>query len=140
MSEKLDPVLKLAHGAPIDMVLYCPKCGEQHIDEPEGGPEMQPDGSVHTEEYWDNRPHKSHLCKHCGHQWRPADVPTNGVAAIKTKGKNDSPLKRPGDDLRFVLAQLALLEDGLTDEDVVWPIRVSFALQAVKKRGLKIEP
>lgn len=68
-----------------------------------------------------------------GYRW-------HGVAAIKTKGKNDSPLKRPGDDLRFVLAQLAFLEDGLTDEDVVWPIRVSFALQAVKKRGLKIEP
>lgn len=48
--------------------------------------------------------------------------------------------KRPGDDLRFVLAQLAILEDGLTDEDVIWPMRVSFTLQAVKKRGLKIEP
>lgn len=35
--------------------------------------------------------HRSHLCHGCGHIWRPADVPTNGVAAVKTKGKADSP-------------------------------------------------
>ena len=140
MSEKLDPVLKLAHGAPIDMVLYCPACGKQHIDAPE--PRSVTLNRVRDSHSpaWTNPPHKSHLCHGCGHQWRPADVPTNGVVAVKTRGKEDDPLKRPGDDLRFVLAQLALLEDGLTDEDVVWPIRVSFALQAVKKRGLKIEP
>lgn len=38
--------------------------------------------------------HRSHLCRPedggCGHIWRPADVPTNGVDAIKTKGKADS--------------------------------------------------
>ena len=31
----------------IDMVLHCPKCGTQHIDEPE------------PENDWDNPPHKS---------------------------------------------------------------------------------
>lgn len=61
--------------APIDMILNCPACLQQHIDQPEPG--------------WDNRPHKSHLCHHCDFIWRPADVPTNGVAAIKTRGKND---------------------------------------------------
>ena len=101
MSEKLDPVLKLAHGAPIDMVLYCPKCGEQHIDEPD------PHDHTHVasdgrESRWENPPHKSHLCHHCGYQWRPADVPTNGVAAVKTKGKNDSPLVHP---LRSIFAE-----------------------------------
>lgn len=86
---------------PIDMVLHCPKCGEQHIDAPEparyatasntesvrkgfemGGYELNPNR-------WDNPPHRSHLCQGCGHIWRPADVPTNGVAAVKTKGKHD---------------------------------------------------
>lgn len=41
---------------------------------------------------WDNPPHRSHKCSGCGHIWRPADVCTNGVAAVKTVGKNDSPL------------------------------------------------
>lgn len=62
---------------PIDMVLRCPACGTQHIDAPDHD--------------WTNPPHRSHLCHKCGHIWRPADVPTNGVAAIKTKGRGDSP-------------------------------------------------
>jgi len=84
-------------GAPIDMVLFCPKCGMQHIDEAdpydmtyvEGGPGA-----------WTNPPHRSHLCHGCGYIWRPADVPTNGVAAIKTKGKNDSPALPPAEASR----------------------------------------
>lgn len=64
---------------PIDMILHCPNCGLQHIDEPD---ERTPD--------WDNPPHRSHLCHGCGCIWRPADVPTNGVAAIQTKGKADT--------------------------------------------------
>lgn len=70
--------------APIDMVLHCPKCGMQHIDAPD---ERTPD--------WKNEPHRSHLCHGCGHIWRPADVPTNGVKAVKTTGKADSPIAAP---------------------------------------------
>lgn len=73
---------------PIDMVLHCPSCGMQHIDAEEHD---HPEG-------WDDPPHRSHLCHGCGHIWRPADVPTNGVAAVKTKGKNDSftqPTRKP---------------------------------------------
>lgn len=95
--------------APIDMVLHCPVCGMQHIDRPD-----EPDAYCYTlgdgscvsndprcmhqpnpEPRWDNPPHRSHLCAGCWHMWRPADVPTNGVAAIKTKGKNDSPATDP---------------------------------------------
>ena len=57
---------------PLDMVLHCPACGHQHVDA------LSP-------------PHRSHLCAACGHIWRPADVPTNGVASVKTQGQNDSP-------------------------------------------------
>lgn len=61
----------------IPMILHCPACHAQHIDAPES-------------EDWTNPPHRSHLCHTCGHIWRPADVPTTGVAKIETRGKNDS--------------------------------------------------
>jgi hypothetical protein len=70
---------------PVDMVLHCPSCGLQHID----APDDRTTG-------WVNPPHRSHLCHGCGHIWRPADVPTNGVAAIATKGKADHPLQVSG--------------------------------------------
>lgn len=82
--------------APIDMVLHCPVCHTQHIDTPKprhivgtGNGYDVPD--IWAPE-WTNPPHRSHLCHSCGHIWRPADVPTNGVAAVLTKGKVDSPI------------------------------------------------
>jgi len=62
---------------PIPMILYCPNCGRQHIDAPDEA------------KGWSNPDHKSHACP-CGCTWRPADVCTTGVAAIKTCGKNDN--------------------------------------------------
>lgn len=73
------PPISPRDAEPIPMILHCPACGLQHIDEPD---ERTPD--------WSNPPHRSHLCHGCGHIWRPADVPTTGVAAIQTKGKADS--------------------------------------------------
>lgn len=61
---------------PINMLLWCPQCNAQHIDAPSEG--------------WDNPPHRSHLCHECGCIWRPADVPTNGVAEVKTAGDADT--------------------------------------------------
>lgn len=83
-SHHLLPKPPAAAQEPIDMVLHCPKCGLQHIDAPD---ERTPG--------WKNEPHRSHLCHGCGHIWRPADVPTNGVQAITTKGKADSPIATP---------------------------------------------
>jgi hypothetical protein len=82
-------------SAPIDMVLHCPACGMQHIDAPEPAGEYtargyDPLGAAALA--WNNPPHRSHLCHGCGHIWRPADVATNGVAAVKTKGKADAPV------------------------------------------------
>lgn len=62
---------------PIPMLLYCPRCEDQHVDAPE------PDTG------WTNPPHRSHKCKHCGYVWRPADVPTTGVAELRTSGAAD---------------------------------------------------
>jgi hypothetical protein len=79
--------------APIPMVLHCPSCGTQHIDE--ATPE------------WPNPPHRSHLCSNedCGTIWRPADVLTVGVAAIATRSACDNwvpgvQAERAGYDLR----------------------------------------
>lgn len=75
--EALDAVDKLRQ--PLPMVLHCPSCGMQHIDEPKGE--------------WKNPPHRSHQCQSCKHVWRPADVLTTGVMSVETKGRNDSPLR-----------------------------------------------
>ena len=66
--------------APVDMLLFCPICDWQHVD----APDEQTPG-------WDNPPHKSHLCRMCGHVWRPSDRATNGVLMINTKGEKDGP-------------------------------------------------
>ncbi|RZJ26188.1 MAG: hypothetical protein EOO54_03730 [Haliea sp.] len=89
---KLRAAMKPVPPAPIDMVLYCPCCGLQHIDAP-GMLEQPPHRDGPRESCvgtWNNPPHRSHLCHGCGLIWRPADVPTNGVQAIKTRGKADT--------------------------------------------------
>lgn len=75
--ERMDIGKRLGPPAPIPMVLHCPMCLVQHVDEPSAT--------------WDNPPHRSHQCQNCGHIWRPADVATTGVPAIETKGQVDSP-------------------------------------------------
>ena len=93
------PAVPVAPTDPVDMVLHCPACGMQHIDAPEDertetihhGPDVIDEVVVG----WENPPHRSHLCHGCGHIWRPADVPTNGVESVKTKGKADSPKAAP---------------------------------------------
>lgn len=87
---------------PIDMMLYCPTCGVQHIDAPDPG-----EGAHDTP--WTNPPHRSHRCGACGCIWRPADVPTNGVAGIATQGKNDTWLPDSEDAGRVTKAVRRLL-------------------------------
>lgn len=84
---------ELAASKPIPMILHCPACGLQHIDGPE---EADCDGEVVHSQGWSDPPHRSHLCHNpdCKTIWRPADVPTRGVAAIETQGKADT--WRPG--------------------------------------------
>lgn len=85
---------------PLKMVLFCPQCGVQHIDKPKpcdmgaGCEEVGKCYAAHQGEpercpKWDNPPHRSHLCLGCGHIWRPADVPTQGVEHIETRGAAD---------------------------------------------------
>lgn len=58
-------VLKLQQ--PVPMVFNCPDCGGQHIDR----------GIWAT-----TRIHRSHLCEHCGHVWKPFDYATVGVESL----------------------------------------------------------
>jgi hypothetical protein len=83
------PLRVAAEAVPIDMVLHCPACGLQHVDAPEHR-KIGVGVEARCRETWVNPPHRSHLCHGCGHIWRPADVPTNGVAKIKTAGRADS--------------------------------------------------
>lgn len=63
-----------AEWQPIDVLLFCPKCGTQHVDAPE------------PENGWTNPPHRRHLCHACKTVWLAALVPTNGVASISAPG------------------------------------------------------
>ena len=104
----------------IDMVLHCPKCGMQHIDKDnyeelrieaaELGVDREGERELERwieEREWSNPPHRSHLCQNrkCGHIWRPADVPTNGVAAIKTAGTKDAPITSPSVEFQILKAE-----------------------------------
>lgn len=85
------------------MILHCPACGVQHVDAPEAPPpgtgRAQFEMTGGRSALWTNPPHRSHLCRPedggCGHIWRPADVPTNGVLCIQTRGSADSPTVSP---------------------------------------------
>lgn len=48
---------------PIPMLLWCPECGQRHIDRGE----------------FATKPHETHACQNCGMVWKPAKVPTVGV-------------------------------------------------------------
>lgn len=52
--------------APIPMIIHCPSCHGQHVDEGE----------------WKTRPHRSHRCSWCDCTFRLANVPTVGVAEL----------------------------------------------------------
>jgi hypothetical protein len=101
--------------APIDMILHCPSCGLQHIDEPSEG--------------WDNPPHRSHLCHGCGHIWRPADRATNGVAHIRTVGTKDSPrpLRATPAEIGAKNAEIERLRVAMAWTDHVQPRTLSAA-------------
>jgi hypothetical protein len=84
---------------PVDMILFCPNCWEQHIDAEEDEIAFQhrmeawalvAESQDNHPSRWTNPPHRSHLCHKCFAVWRPADVPTNGVAKISTQGRRDT--------------------------------------------------
>jgi hypothetical protein len=94
---------------PIPMILICPRCFIQHVDREE----------------WATKPYRTHLCEHCGHKWRPANVPTVGVASLPPLPKRSPwPLEvarhedhsiqivEVDDGDRTLLAMVAVQDDG----------------------------
>jgi len=73
--------LKTIDAQPVPVLLFCPHCGEQHIDAPD------------ADKDWTNPPHRSHECQFCGWVWRPSDTATTGVLKIETQGKVDKPAR-----------------------------------------------
>jgi hypothetical protein len=65
LARAMDQALK-HKDPPKEMLLHCPECQKQHLDEG----------------VWRHRVHRTHLCQHCGHLWRPFEFPTVGVAAL----------------------------------------------------------
>jgi hypothetical protein len=69
------------HAVPVPMLLWCPGCGQRHIDEGDFAAKR----------------HHTHACQHCGHVWRPAVVATVGVRYLpgfkdEPAASNDTPL------------------------------------------------
>lgn len=50
-------------GSPLELLIHCPRCKTQHIDE----------GRFAT------HPHKDHACQDCGLVFRPCKLPSIGV-------------------------------------------------------------
>lgn len=73
LSKRFEPLKILGERKPVPMILFCPKCGHQHVDA--GG--------------FEKIPHRTHACEKCNYFWRPADVDTVGVAEINTQGESD---------------------------------------------------
>lgn len=56
---------------PLPMLLHCPACHVQHVDRG----------------VWSSWPHRTHRCRDCQHEWRPAHIYTVGVAALPEEEK-----------------------------------------------------
>lgn len=66
MSGVVDDALAGFGRLPLPIITHCPNCARQHVDRDE----------------WVTRKHRTHRCEHCTHEWRPANVPTVGVAEL----------------------------------------------------------
>jgi hypothetical protein len=53
--------------APRPRELHCPACGKAHVDRG----------------VWATRPHRTHLCEHCGETWRPFEYATVGIEPLE---------------------------------------------------------
>lgn len=61
--------LAIPEQEPVAVTVFCPKCAAPHVDEGE----------------WAIRPHKTHQCQSCGHEWRPFPFATVGIAHPASK-------------------------------------------------------
>lgn len=106
------------------LILLCPECEVSHIDRAE----------------WAERPHKTHLCENCGHEWRPFEVPTVGVAERIGLPVPSAAILAPGmsnDTIRAAfLATGFTIKEGETDlrPYVYEAARLLLAIKAIDER------
>ncbi|MFM0243816.1 hypothetical protein [Paraburkholderia sediminicola] len=111
-----------AADEPIPMLLFCPRCGTQHIDKPEWETVCDSSIGLQTKDVcrWHNPPHRSHLCHACDLIWRPADVTTTGVESILSKGNADTwTPEMPWTGHNRSVASLALTDQQKADRDLL---------------------
>lgn len=75
VTRELESAIATESPAPVPMFLTCPKCNARHIDEGEFATKV----------------HHTHSCQSCGLTWRPAVVPTVGVAFLPGFKNAESP-------------------------------------------------
>lgn len=100
------------------MMLWCPICLMQHIDEGE----------------WATRSHRTHQCQGCGCEWRPSEISTVGVRMVRgglvlAKGKDGvlTPVPEPVHFLWPIGADFQCGvkghgEDGVTKYQTDWKL------------------
>ena len=71
--ERTDQPIPSKEPEPTPLILYCPSCNTQHIDEGE----------------WATKPHKTHECQSCGQLFRPDDKPTVGISSSKQESSDE---------------------------------------------------
>jgi hypothetical protein len=128
--------------APIDMILFCPRCGLQHVDAPESDADFEKRHAAWKQDItsdsppptrWTNPPHRSHLCHGCKYVWRPADIETNGAAEIQTKGSIDSPPIRGAMDQQRKPANNLTVKLFIGKEEIPITTKTELALVAALK-------
>lgn len=75
-------------SAPQPVHLCCPRCLQPHLDEGE----------------WASHPHRTHLCLHCKHEWRPFPVHTVGVEHPDSRWRREVLARAREDVLEVELA------------------------------------
>ena len=104
--------------APIDMLLFCPRCGLQHVDAPD--PELGPDDAEfgmreHRENRWTNPPHATHTCHGCGLNWRPSNANTNGVGTLPVAEEKHRERMKASDPRIYARTETAPMKKALEE-------------------------
>jgi hypothetical protein len=107
--------------APVPMHLKCPVCGAKHIDRDE----------------WATRPHRTHLCEWCRHEWRPCEYATVGVLQTEAEAALATAIRER--DAAIVRAEKAEAHaNRVSFEAISERARTTEACEAAHKEGLRI--
>lgn len=117
-----------SRGAPVPMVLRCPTCGGVHVDRDE----------------WATRPHRTHLCEHCGGKWQPHDFPTVGVLCPSRPASRPASRGAPRKTLRVRIpivldVSLRVPDDALALDDFARGLRSRLEVYSDGRRPVALK-